>query len=385
MEDPVGAALRVRLILLGAPVFLVLFGLLVATSATPVRPVPAMIVAGGIAAVALAVGVRHVRAGPFRRGPSYSNGVTVVVVAAAALIASLGPGPSTAFSTAQSFVVLAVTVLALDGRRRVIAAVAHSVTWLVTSWLLDDPTTQDILTGATFQAGALCVVAFGGRLFAEHVVTTATATGAAREARAEAALAREHERTRIAEEVHDHALQLVIAAHQDLAEVEADEPAVRDARERIDDAMHALRGLSVTLNEERLADIDPGVALEHAVAQFRGSGRPQVRLEVGAPVPVPHTGWMVETVRELLANVRRHADAQTATVVVDVRDDTIEIVVADDGRGVDPARVAEAASAGHLGIWRLEQRVRELGGTFALTAPASGGTRAVVRVPVRDG
>ncbi|PTL56316.1 sensor histidine kinase [Paraconexibacter algicola] len=380
MGDPVLAALRVRTILTGAPVFLALFLLFLVTSPTPVRVLPALLIAGTIILGPLAIGVQHVRHGPYPRNRAYQSAAVGFTVAAGAAIAALGPGPSTAFSVTMSFGVITLIVLALDGRWLAGAALGHAAAWLGTGWLLNDPGTDALLTGAVVQGGALTVLLLAGRIFSDHVLVAATANEAARRAQAEAELARVQERQRLSEALHDHALQLVVTALQDLAEAETDDPAVLEAHQRIDDAVRALRGLSVTMNEGLLAELAPRVALEYVVAEARGDGRLEIDLDVEPDVHRRHTVLLVESARELLANVRRHANASRATVRVALRDGELELAVEDDGVGFDEAAVAAAGDAGHVGIWRLRRHARVLGGAFTLSRRPGGGTRAALRV-----
>lgn len=377
MADPDLARFRVRAIVGGAPVFCVLFLALVAASPTHVRPLPAVLVVAGLIALAAAVGIRHRVAGPFVRGPAYWYGTAFFVVVAGVVIAALGPGPATAFSVSQSFIALAIVVIAIEGRARLLAAIGHGAAWLLTQWLLNDPSTDALVTGVIFQTGAITLILLAGQLFSGHVFLAATANESARSARAEAELGRVEERQRLAEALHDHALQLVVAAVQDLEEAPPGEPAVTAARARIADALKALRGLTVTMHADRLTTVEPRVALQYVVAEVTGDGRLDVTLEVDAGVDRRHTAVLVESLRELLQNVRRHAGASRATVVVtEPAAGRTRLTVEDDGTGVDEAAVERAIAEGHVGVWRLRRHAELRGGRFVLQRRPEGGTRA---------
>jgi signal transduction histidine kinase len=53
------------------------------------------------------------------------------------------------------------------------------------------------------------------------------------------------------------------------------------------------------------------------------------------------------------------------------------VSVTDDGSGLDPARRKEG-----LGLRGIEERVRELGGTFTFTGSPGRGTRLAIRLPL---
>ena len=80
---------------------------------------------------------------------------------------------------------------------------------------------------------------------------------------------------------------------------------------------------------------------------------------------------------EALTNVARHSGARTCTVTLQ-RDKGLRVEVVDDGVGV----VTRRPSRG-LGLGSMRERAAELGGTFVMDAPADGGTRVVAWLPVQ--
>jgi NarL family two-component system sensor histidine kinase LiaS len=56
------------------------------------------------------------------------------------------------------------------------------------------------------------------------------------------------------------------------------------------------------------------------------------------------------------------------------------LAIADNGSGFDPG----AARDGGLGLVSMAERVRAIGGEFAILSDAREGTRLEVRVPVRE-
>jgi signal transduction histidine kinase len=86
-----------------------------------------------------------------------------------------------------------------------------------------------------------------------------------------------------------------------------------------------------------------------------------------------------------LDNVRRHVGPQApAWLLVEDEGDGVVVTVRDDGPGIAPGRLAEAARAGRIGVTRsIRGRVEELGGTVAISSPAGQGTEVEMRVPRR--
>jgi len=76
-------------------------------------------------------------------------------------------------------------------------------------------------------------------------------------------------------------------------------------------------------------------------------------------------------VQEALTNIAKHAKAKSARISLGVRDGLVEIAVADDGVGFDPAK--RKASA--LGLLGMRYRVADEGGMLTLRSAPGRGTR----------
>jgi signal transduction histidine kinase len=80
-------------------------------------------------------------------------------------------------------------------------------------------------------------------------------------------------------------------------------------------------------------------------------------------------------VSEALTNTAKHADASTAQVTLEARDDVLALSIRDDGRG--------GADAGRgSGLIGLADRVDALGGTIDVTSPIGEGTSIRVTLPI---
>ena len=85
--------------------------------------------------------------------------------------------------------------------------------------------------------------------------------------------------------------------------------------------------------------------------------------------------------QELVRNVAKHAAARRVQVSANQEGETVTFVLADDGRGFDPADLDQRGRRGHMGLRLLDQRVREAGGTFDLVSAPGRGARATVTLP----
>ena len=90
------------------------------------------------------------------------------------------------------------------------------------------------------------------------------------------------------------------------------------------------------------------------------------------------------TVRELLANVRQHAQATHVEVSsIGRRDGSIGITVADNGVGL-PAhrrRGKPQNETGGIGLWSIDRRLRDFDAMLDVEAAPGRGTRAMLILP----
>lgn len=209
----------------------------------------------------------------------------------------------------------------------------------------------------------------------------------ANQVRLEAALrARERlaERERIGRQVHDGVLQVLALINRrgrdlgdpgrELAELAAEqERSLRDLITRFEPSAEA--GLTT--------ETGPEVDLATLLAARRAA-TVEIVLPAG-PVSLPrHVATELDAaVGAALANVAGHAgEGARAWVLLDADGDDLEIVVRDDGVGMGPDRLVEAAAQGRLGASSsIRGRLQELGGEATWRSPASGGCVVTLTVP----
>lgn len=102
-------------------------------------------------------------------------------------------------------------------------------------------------------------------------------------------------------------------------------------------------------------------------------------------LPGPVADELAAAVGAALDNVRRHVGPQApAWLLVEDEGDGVIVTVRDDGPGIAPGRLAEAAQAGRIGVTRsIRGRITELGGTVVISSSAGQGTEVEMRVPRR--
>ncbi|WP_035950901.1 MacS family sensor histidine kinase [Parafrankia sp. EUN1f] len=105
----------------------------------------------------------------------------------------------------------------------------------------------------------------------------------------------------------------------------------------------------------------------------------------GVPVPLPRkrADEIVAAVRAVLDNVAMHAGpGASAWILLEDDGDSVTVTVRDDGVGLEPGRVEQAAAQGRLGLAvSVRGRIRELGGDVAVTGRPGEGAEVELRVP----
>jgi len=92
---------------------------------------------------------------------------------------------------------------------------------------------------------------------------------------------------------------------------------------------------------------------------------------------------LFQAVRELLANVVKHARASTIDVRIANTQDALKIVVEDDGVGFDPARIGPYPKQhSGFGLFNIKERLEYLGGNLKIESGARKGVRITMTVPV---
>ena len=117
-------------------------------------------------------------------------------------------------------------------------------------------------------------------------------------------------------------------------------------------------------------------ALEDLAERLEDDGSPPIALEIGPmegrpPAIVERAAWRVAQVA--LENVVRHAVARSVTVTIASAPGRLGLVVADDGRGFEPAA---ATRVGARGLADAAAQAAAVGATFRVESGASGGTTA---------
>ncbi|WP_369382839.1 sensor histidine kinase [Streptomyces sp. cg36] len=199
----------------------------------------------------------------------------------------------------------------------------------------------------------------------------------------DALAAEERERAELADQLHDGAVQSLLAACQDLEEVaeEGTSPALERATACVRQTVAELRETVLDLHPQVLAAVGLAEALRQAGGRAAQRGGLDVRYAMQPRGHVPGEPLIYAAVREALANVVRHAEATRVRIELRGEDRHTVACVVDDGVGFAPALLTARIAEGHIGLASHRVRIESAGGTFRVESTPGCGTRVEIRLP----
>lgn len=199
--------------------------------------------------------------------------------------------------------------------------------------------------------------------------------------------AREEERRRLRRDLHDGlgpqlaSLTMTVEAARDLVSMDPAraEELLAGVMERAQDAVSDVRRLVYELRPPALDALGLLAALR-AYADHHTDGGIRVTVASSSALPPLPAAVEVAAYRiamEALNNVARHANARNCEIRLSLDEEAgmLALEVSDDGRGIE--RDHEPG----VGLSSMRERAEELGGSCAIEAVPSGGTRVTALLP----
>ena len=197
----------------------------------------------------------------------------------------------------------------------------------------------------------------------------------------------ERERLRLASEIHDGLAQDLALAMRELSLLESkpSEELAAASAERLRDAVASAHRVVRARLEDLLVSVPLGgvQAAVEEICERRGRELP-LDFEISGPAVDVSPETMAVVVRvltEALTNAERHAAADRITVRLQLDDDLLHLVIADDGAGF-AVDAAGGPGEGHFGLTLMRERARSVGGSLTVQSAVGEGARVSLRVPV---
>jgi signal transduction histidine kinase len=205
--------------------------------------------------------------------------------------------------------------------------------------------------------------------------------------------AEETERGRISRDLHDELGQQLTSLRLHLSELERELSPGSKARHALAASVHEAAKIDsrvsflawtirpTTIEELGLVEALRGYVNEWSrnfdiAADFRASSVPATRLRPEIEINV------YRIAQECLNNIAKHAKADVVSVLLNIDEKDVSLIVEDDGTGFDTSVEHPATSDGGLGIRGMQERTELLSGTFQIESGITG-TTVYVRIPAK--
>jgi len=208
----------------------------------------------------------------------------------------------------------------------------------------------------------------------------------------ELTVAEHRERYRLAQVLHDHLQQLLVAAKLELSTV-ARKIAHTEAGKVIDSVMGLLKE---SIQESRLLTVElyPPIlheagligGLEWLVRWMQDKHGFHVKLDAQGDVNIKREDICIllfQSIRELLFNSVKHSGVSKAQLIVRRKGDFVQLTIRDEGMGFDPQKLHERTEKmnGGFGLFSIRERLTSLGGQLEIVSAPNAGATFVLKAP----
>ncbi|MBE0534475.1 MAG: PAS domain S-box protein [Phycisphaerae bacterium] len=210
---------------------------------------------------------------------------------------------------------------------------------------------------------------------------------------AELVLAEERERRRLAIALHDNIIQdlaismLRVEMLKETAQ-SIDRTLLNDFVRTLSKVIDETRTMTFDISSPTLYRLGLAAAVDELLDDFLRSrhGIEYVFWNDDQDKPLDHDVrvLMFQSVRELLINVVKHAEAEEVAVRIERREETMRLTVADNGKGfdVDHTDLAMHRSGG-FGLFSIRERLDYIGGRMEIHSEPGKGSRFVLIAPLK--
>ncbi|MGB5941839.1 MAG: sensor histidine kinase [Leeuwenhoekiella sp.] len=195
----------------------------------------------------------------------------------------------------------------------------------------------------------------------------------------------EKERQRIANELHDDlgGLMANVKLHFDALREKQSDALFSKTDLLLDEAYNKVRTVAHAKNSGVIANEGLLKAINHMADKVSSANRLKIdvkhfglneRLENSLELTI------FRIVQELVTNIIKHANATEATIHLTNHNDTLNIMVEDNGQGFSLTQTAPASRG--MGISSIDKRVDNLNGTIEIDSRPGKGTSIIIDIPL---
>jgi signal transduction histidine kinase len=203
-------------------------------------------------------------------------------------------------------------------------------------------------------------------------------------------VAQEHERQRIARELHDSLAQYLTAIRLKLDTLGRSgapmEEVLDELRSMIGELGRSVNRMAWELRPVALDDLGLHSAVDHYLEEWAEMAQLQVDVQIdlcGLSLPPAVEATLFRVLQEATTNVLRHADATRVGVILETKGDIVQLIVEDNGKGfpVDDGKSPFAATR-KFGLHGIRERLALVHGKLDVESSPQTGTTLFISIPL---
>lgn len=189
------------------------------------------------------------------------------------------------------------------------------------------------------------------------------------------------ERNRIAKEIHDGVGEKLIGIKLELASAcsEENKTRIEPIINSFSSVFEEIRSISHNLSSNHIDGNTLGFLLNELQTDINNRGGFGLEISIFPPdkansltQEVKHQLYRI--IQELLSNITKHANAKNAGISITFYDDTLNLVVQDDGNGFKN-------EVNGIGLMNIKERLLLLNGTIEIDQSPQSGTTVIITIP----
>lgn len=202
----------------------------------------------------------------------------------------------------------------------------------------------------------------------------------------------DHERRRIARELHDSAGQIIAVlsmALNDISQRAKADPALakvaENSQELVQQLNDEIRTMSYLLHPPLLDENGLLDAIRWYIQGATERSGISIHLIIGEDfgrLPREMELALFRVMQEALTNIHRHSTSKTATIRLLRTADGVSLDVEDEGKGIAPEKLKQIQARPGVGIAGMQERVRHFGGVIRIDSNESG-TKISASLPLQ--
>ena len=204
--------------------------------------------------------------------------------------------------------------------------------------------------------------------------------------------AQEEERKRIAREIHDGPAQSLvnlvfrfeIAAKLIDKDIEKAKVELSGLKDIVSKSVKDVRKTIYDLRPMSLDDLGLVPTLKRFIKKLQRETQIEIELDIKGEMkrlPDCYEITIFRLVQEGLNNIKKHAQADNAKVIMEYSKKQIHILIRDNGRGFN----LDGVNGDKFGLVSMRERCDLLGGNFKIRSGPKIGTRIIINIPIKRG